>query len=570
MPSSYAPRLTGGPLQTALRRCRSGVLGVAGFSAAANVLLLVAPVYMLQIYDRVLPSASHATLIALTGVAVFLLSCFGLLDWIRQRLMTRVALTLHDGAVDAVLAGSYHASLRRARQSGGQPVRDLTTVRQFLNTPSTLAFFDAPWAPVFLSAVFLLHPGLGVLALLSTGVLLGLGVLTETRSRGPYRRATEQAAEAQRFAENGLRHADVLAAMGMYGAFRQRWRRKQDGSVAGAAEGGARLSALLATTKTVRQTVQVGTLGLGAWLVLAQELTPGMMIAASIILSRALAPIEQGIAAWRGCVTARTAWGRLNALLQRTPPLDGHGTALPRPTGVVQVEGVIAAPPGANQPVLHGVSFTLRPGTVTAVVGPSGSGKSTLARVLVGVWPAQAGQVRLDGAAIGEWPAERRVQHVGYLPQEVELFEGSLAENIARLGAPEDTAVLAAAQLAHCHPVLMRLPEHYDTAVAEGGANLSAGQRQRVGLARAVYGDPVFVVLDEPDANLDAAGEVALLKTLQTLKQRQATVVLVTHTPRLVRGVDQVLVLQDGMLAEAGPRDAVLQRLVRPAQRRAG
>ncbi len=484
--------------------------------------------------------------------------------------MTRVALTLHEGSVDAVLAGSYHASLRRARQSSGQPVRDLTTVRQFLNTPSTLAFFDAPWAPVFLGAVFLLHPWLGVLAILSTGVLLGLGVLTETRSRGPYRVATEQAAEAQRFAENGLRHADVLAAMGMYGAFRQRWRRKQDGSVAGAAEGTARLSALLATTKTVRQTVQVGTLGLGAWLVLAQELTPGMMIAASIILSRALAPIEQGIAAWRGCVTARTAWDRLNDLLQRTPPLDARSTTLPRPQGVVQVEGVIAVPPGANRPVLHGVSFTLRPGTVTAVVGPSGSGKSTLARVLVGVWPAQAGQVRLDGAAIGEWPAERRVQHVGYLPQEVELFEGSLAENIARLGEPDDTAVLAAAQLAHCHPVLMRLPEHYDTAVAEGGANLSAGQRQRVGLARAVYGDPVFVVLDEPDANLDAAGEVALLKTVQTLKQRQATVVLVTHTPRLVRGVDQVLVLQDGVLAEAGPRDAVLQRLVRPAQRRAG
>ena len=503
--SSHAGRAPAPPLQRALRRCRGGLLGVAGFSAAANVLLLVAPVYMLQIYDRVLPSASHATLIALTGVAVFLLSCFGLLDWIRQRLMTRVALTLHDGSVDAVMAGSYHASLRRAQQSGGQPVRDLTTVRQFLNTPSTLAFFDAPWAPVFLSAVFLLHPWLGVLALLSTGVLLGLGVLTETRSRGPYRLATEQAAEAQTV--RGERLAPRRRAGG-------------DGDV-------RRIPA-------------------------------------------ALAPIEQGIAAWRGCVTARTAWGRLNDLLQRTPPLDARGTTLPRPTGVVQVEGVIATPPGANRPVLHGVSFTLRPGTVTAVVGPSGSGKSTLARVLVGVWPAQVGQVRLDGASIGEWPAERRIQHVGYLPQEVELFEGSLAENIARLGAPDDTAVLAAARLAHCHTVLMRLPEHYDTAVAEGGANLSAGQRQRVGLARVVYGDPVFVVLDEPDANLDAAGEVALLKTLQTLKQRSATVVLVTHTPRLVRGVDQVLVLQDGMLAEAGPRDVVLQRLVRPAQRRAG
>ena len=293
--SPHAGRVSAAPLQVALRRCRGGLLGVAGFSAAANVLLLVAPVYMLQIYDRVLPSASHATLLALTGVAVFLLGCFGLLDWVRQRLMTRVAPTLHDGTVDAVLAGTYHASLRRARQSGRQPVRDLTTVRQFLNTSSTLAFFDAPWAPVFLTVIFLIHPWLGVLALCSTVTLLLLGMLTETRSRGPYRTAGEQAADAQRFAENGLRHADVLAA----------------------------------------------------------------------------------------------------------------------------------------------------------------------------------------------------------------------------------------ARLAHCHDVLMRLPEHYDTAIAEGGANLSAGQRQRVGLARAVYGDPVFVVLDEPDANLDAEGEAALLKTLQALAQRKATVVVV-------------------------------------------
>ena len=264
-------------------------------------------------------------------------------------------------------------------------------------------------------------------------------------------------------------------------------------------------------------------------------------------------------------MTARTAWDRLNTLIQRTPAQEERGTTLPRPTGLVQVEGVIAVPPGANRPVLHDVSLTLRSGTVTAVVGPSGSGKSTLARVLVGVWPAQAGQVRLDGAAIGEWPAERRLQHVGYLPQEVELFEGSLAENVARLGEPDDAAVLAAARLAHCYDVLMRLPEHYDTAIAEGGANLSAGQRQRVGLARAVYGDPVFVVLDEPDANLDAEGEAALLKTLRILAQRKATVVVVTHTPRLLRGVEQVVVLQEGRVVDGGPRESVLQRLVRPA-----
>ncbi|MDD9818915.1 MAG: type I secretion system permease/ATPase [Gammaproteobacteria bacterium] len=553
------------PLQAALARCRGGLLAVGVFSAFANLLMLVSPIYMLQVYDRVLTSASRETLIALTAVAVFLLLCFGLLDWVRQRLMARIALSLSFEALDEVLAGAFRGSLQRFRQSVAQPVRDLDAVRQFVSSPPALAFFDAPWVPAFTAAIFLIHPWLGWLAVFSTLAILSLALLTEWTSRGPYRAASERAADSHRLVENGLRHADALQAMGMFEGFRSRWRDKHDRVVAFQARGGARLSVLLACSKSFRQIVQVGVLGLGAWLVLRQEITPGMMIAASIVLGRALAPIEQGISAWRGFVAARQSWRRLHALFAMAPPGREQGASLPRPQGLVEVEGVTAAPPGAVQPVLRGVGFVLKPGSISALVGPSGSGKSTLARLLVGVWPAQAGAVRLDGAAIGDWPAESRFRHVGYLPQDAELLEGSVAENIARLGAPDDEAVQAAARLAHCHDLIMRLPGHYDTPVAAGGANLSAGQRQRVALARALYGDPALAVLDEPDANLDTEGAQALAQTLRELAERGVTVLLATHSPRLLQAVEYVLLLKDGVLADAGPREEVLRRLLRPA-----
>ena len=553
-------------LKTALARCRKGLVGVGVFSAFANVLMLVAPVYMLQIYDRVLSSASYETLIALTAVAVFLLLCFGLLDWVRQRLMARVALSLNFDVLDEVLAGVFRGSLRRFRQSASQPVRDLDTVRQFLSSPPALAFFDAPWAPVFIGVIFLIHPWLGILATFSALLILTLALLTEWTSREPYSRAAEHSADSHRFVENSLRHADVLEAMGMFEGFRRRWRDKHDRAVAFQARGGTRLSMLLASSKSFRQVVQVGILGLGAWLVLRQEITPGMMIAASIILGRALAPIEQGISAWRGFVAMRQAWHRLDALFQDAPPGRQGDTSLPRPTGLLQAERLTAAPPGVKRPVLRGVNFSLEPGSISGLIGPSGSGKSTLARLLVGVWPAQSGVVRLDGAAIGDWPAASRLRHVGYLPQEVELFEGSVAENIARLGESDDEGVIAAARLAHCHEMIMRLPENYDTPVAAGGANLSAGQRQRVALARALYGDPALVVLDEPDANLDTEGEMALVDTLRSLAKREVTALLVTHNLRLLRAVKYVLALKEGTLIESGPRQEVLQRFLRPAQ----
>ena len=552
-------------MQAALRHCRNGFVGVAAFSAVANVLMLVAPVYMLQMYDRVLTSASYETLIVLTLVAVFLLACFGLLDWVRQRLMARIALTLNHEVQDDVLAGVFRGSLQRFRQSVDQPVRDLDTVRQFISSPPALAFFDAPWAPVFIAVIFLIHPWLGFFAIFAALFILFLALLTEWTSRGPLRNASEHTAESHRFVESSLRHADVLEAMGMFEGFRRRWRDKHDRSVAFQARGGSRISALLATSKSGRQIVQVGILGMGAWLVLKQQISPGMMIAASIILGRALAPIEQGISAWRGFVSARQAWRRLNNLLMSAPPAQGGGaTSLPRPTGKLEVEGVSAAPPGSTTLTLKRVHFTLAPGSSTGLIGPSGSGKSTLARLMVGVWTPQAGVVRLDGAAIGDWPSESRFRHVGYLPQEVELFEGSVAENIARLAEPDNDAVLAAAQQASCHDMVMRLPENYNTPIAAGGSNLSAGQRQRVALARALYGDPALIILDEPDANLDTDGEVALSNTLRNLTQRGVTTLMVTHNFRLLRMVEQILVLKEGVLLESGPRDEVLKRFMRP------
>ena len=553
-------------MQAAMRRCRKGFVGVTLFSAMANILMLVAPVYMLQMYDRVLTSASFETLIVLTVVAVFLLACFGLLDWVRQRLMARIALSLNYEVLDDVLAGVFRGSLQRFRQSADQPMRDLDTVRQFIASPPALAFFDAPWAPVFIAAIFLVHPWLGSFAIFAALYILFLALLTEWTSRGPFRNASEHTAESHRFVESSLRNSDVLEAMGMFEGFRRRWRDKHDRSVAFQARGGSRVSMLLSASKSGRQIVQVGILGIGAWLVLKQEISPGMMIAASIILGRALAPIEQGISAWRGFMSARQSWRRLNNLLMAAPPTHhGGATSLPRPTGKLEVEGVSAAPPGSTKLTVRQVRFTLEPGSSTGLIGPSGSGKSTLARLMVGVWIPQGGVVRLDGAAVDDWPAESRLRHVGYLPQEVELFEGTVAENVARLTEPDDKAVIAAAQQANCHEMIMRLPENYNTNIAAGGANLSAGQRQRVALARALYGDPALIVLDEPDANLDTDGENALRNTLAMLAKRGVTTLIVTHNFRLLRMVENVLVLKEGVLLESGPRDEVLKRFMRPA-----
>jgi len=545
-------------IKSILYRYRKGLYVIGGFSMLTNALMLVAPIYMLQIYDRVLTSASWETLVALTIVAVFLLFMFMILDWVRQRLMARIGQALSMDVADDTLKGVFRARCQQAEYGNGQPVRDLEIVRQFLCGTPIFAFFDAPWVPFFIAIVFMVHPILGYFALAGAVMLFMMAILTEVTSARQVKKASGESIDAQRFVLASLHQAEVLDAMGMFERMRKRWRQSYDGVIAWHAEAGDRVSMLLAASKGIRQILQVGILGTGAYLVLLEAVTPGMMIGASIIMGRALAPIEMAISAWRGFVIARQSAKRLTNLLNDFPVDDTDSIALPKPVGHVEVERLFVAPPGVQIPVLQGLNFSLQAGTLTGIVGSSGSGKSTLARALVGVWSPASGAVRLDGADITTWPEEIRFKHIGYLPQEVILFSGTIAENIARMGEVDDDKVIAAARLAGCHDMIMRFPQHYMTPVLANGMSLSAGQRQRVALARALYDDPIYVILDEPDSNLDTHGNQALIDVLRHLKARGTTVVLITHSRAPLELMDRVLALREGMLVAEGPLQQVL------------
>ena len=553
------------PLRAALNQYRGGFIAIAVFSSLVNILMLVSPVYMLQMYDRVLTSASAETLLMLTLIAVFLLACFGLLEWVRQRLMQRIALALGLNMANDVLSSAFRSNLASQGQSTTQPVRDLDSVRQFMGSPTIFAFFDVPWTPIFTAVIFIFHPLLGAVATLGAVVIFTLGMLAEFRSRLPMRAAAVEGLQSHQLLESSMRNSDALKAMGMFEGLMNRWRGRHRRSASYQSAAAGRLSVLLSMTKAFRFSMQVGILGTGAYLVLQGKLTPGMMIAGSIIMGRALQPIEQGITAWRGFVTARQAWRRVNALLENFGADDApSGPDLPRPKGKVEAENLSAVPPGGEVPVLRGVNFTLQPGTLTGLIGPSGSGKSSLASVMMGVWQPAEGALRLDGAEIDGWPDHLRLKHFGYLPQTVELFEGNVADNISRLEEPEADSVIGAAKLAGCHDVIMRLPGNYACPIGAGGRGLSAGQRQRVALARALYDDPAFIVLDEPDSNLDAEGQEALANVLDALRERKITTVLITHNVRLLRRVDQIGVMKEGQLASFGPRDEVLGQFAKP------
>ena len=553
------------PLRAALNKYRGGFIAIAVFSALVNILMLVSPVYMLQMYDRVLTSASTETLVMLTLIAVFLLACFGLLEWVRQRLMQRIGLALGLNMANDVLSSAFRSNLASQAQSSTQPVRDLDSIRQFMGSPTIFAFFDIPWTPIFTAVIFMFHPLMGAVAVFGAVVISTLGVLAEFRSRLPMRAAAVEGLQSHQLLESSMRNSDALKAMGMFEGLMSRWSGRHRRSAAFQSAAAERLSVLLSMSKAFRFAVQVGMLGTGAYLVLDGKVTPGMMIAGSIIMGRALQPIEQGIAAWRGFVNARQAWRRVNALLENFgADADAGGPGLPRPEGKVEAENLSAIPPGGETPVVRGVNFTLQQGTLTGLIGPSGSGKSSLASVMMGVWPPAEGALRLDGAEIDGWPDHLRLKHFGYLPQSVELFEGTVADNISRLEEPEADSVIGAAKMAGCHEVIMRLPGNYASPIGAGGRGLSAGQRQRVALARALYSDPAFVVLDEPDSNLDSEGQEALAKVLDALRERKITTVLITHNVRLLRRVDQIGVMREGQLVNFGPRDAVLGQFAKP------
>lgn len=549
-----------------LRRARYGLCVVAAFSAMINLLILVSPLYMLQVYDRVLTSFRVETLLYLSLIAVISIMTLGVFDVLRGVAVSRLGRWWDETVRPALFA----AALSRAQRHGpqvGAVLNDLQTVRGFVGSANIMPFFDAPWTPLFLGLIFLLHPVLGMLAVASGLTLLALAVIGDRLARAAQKGVAAEVAASNAFCTAALRNADVVYAMGMGTTVSRLYQNRQHKlNVAGAA-GGERSAIITGVSRTIRIGVQIAVLGLGAWLVLNRELTGGGMIAASIILGRALAPIEQGMGSWRAFIAAREAQGRISALMRDEPHDAPDPVALPAPTGQLTVENLTMVFPGQDKPVLRRVTFRLDAGQVLAVIGPSAAGKSALCRLMVGTWRPTGGHIRLDDAELGAWREADRAKYIGYLPQAIELFGGTVRQNIARLGHAEDSAIIAAAQMAGCHETILRLPRGYDTEIGEGGCYLSGGQRQRIALARGLFGDPRLIVLDEPNANLDQDGEAALLAAIAKVRNAGATVVLVNHRHTMMQAVDKIAILRDGILENFGARDSVLAQMQAASQK---
>lgn len=547
-------------LAEALFRLRRTFYALAAFSGVINLLMLTPAVYMLQVYDRALVSSNVTTLLMLTLLVVGLYVLLGMLEMVRSSVLIRVGNRLDMMLNQRVFTASFERNLRRAGGNPSQALQDLSQVRQFLTGNGLFAFFDAPWTPIYLVVISLVHPLLGVITLVGSLLLVGLAWLTETSTRKPLAEANQAAMASAAYANNNLRNAEVIEAMGMLPAIRQRWFGNHLRILELQSLASDRAAWITGLTRFVRITLQSLILGAGALLAIQGEITPGMMIACSILGGRALAPVEQVIATWKQLLSSRAAWARLSALLQDFPARK-ESMPLPKPTGILAVEGAFANAPGTNLPILRAITFNLSPGEALGVIGPSASGKSTLARLLVGIWPAQAGKVRLDGADVFQWNKEELGPWLGYLPQDVELFEGTIAENIARFGEVDGDAVIQAARQAGVHEMILRLPQGYDTRLSADGGSLSGGQKQRVALARALYGDPSLIVLDEPNSSLDDVGEAALIQALSELKRRGKTLVLISHRPTVLNIVDKILLLREGTVHMFGSRDEVFAAL---------
>jgi ATP-binding cassette subfamily C protein len=547
-------------LRKALAASRTLFIGVGVFSALVNLLMLTGSIFMLQVYDRVLASGSEATLLTLFLLVVALFALMGLLDFARTRVLTRVGARF-QGLLDRRV---FEAALRRAvlPDERGKPntgMRDLESIQRALAGPAPFAFFDAPFAPFFLALLFFFHWSLGALAIGGGVVLLAIAILNERASREPLTAATETAARTEIYAEALRRDGETIRALGMRGAAMNRWaglRETSLGAQIGAADAASGYSI---SSKTMRMFLQSAMLALGALLAIEGIITPGVMIAGSILMGRALAPVEQAIGQWAIMQRAIKGWSSLSELLEKTPPAPPR-TMLPPSRGELEAQAVTAGPPGSQTPTVRNVSFRVEPGQALGVIGPSASGKSSLARLLVGVWRPQQGAVRLDGAALDQFEDDDLGRRVGYLPQDVVLFDGTVSENIARLAErPDAAAVVLAAKRAGAHEMILRLPAGYDTPIGPGGAKLSGGQRQRIALARALFGDPAVVVLDEPNSNLDAQGEQALVLAIKDLRERGKSVVVMAHRPSAIAACDVLLMLDRGAVRAFGPKEEVLR-----------
>jgi len=542
-----------------LMACRSYFVTVAIFSLAINLLYLATPLYMLQMYDRVVPSSSVITLVMLTIVLLVALLALAVLDIVRSGILARAGIRL-DRLLSARIVTAVIDNASAAGGARSQPLRDADTFRQYVTGAGIHAVFDLPWAPIYIAVIFMLHPLLGGFALACAFILLAMALINERLVRPSLNDSNEAASRNYSFTEMSLRNAEVVRAMGMADGLLNRWRRDRNRMMERqlvATDRGATISGLI---RFLRLSMQSLILGLGAYLVIERVVTVGSMFAASILLGRALQPVEQIVGSWRGMIAARDAFNRVRYLLTSTPIPPVH-LALPRPQGQVSVEQLSYGLPRSSRPLLYNVNFRIEPGESVGVIGPSGAGKSTLARQLVGVLRPTAGAVRLDGADIGTWPRGSVGQYIGYLPQDIELFSDSVAANIARFQQADDEAVIEAALLAGVHDMILRLPDGYETWVGDGGATLSGGYRQRIGLARAVFGLPSLVVLDEPSSNLDAEGDAALAECMLKLKKARITTIIISHRPATIAVVDKILLLVDGRIETFGPRAEVLARL---------
>jgi ATP-binding cassette, subfamily C, bacterial len=545
-----------------LRSCRSYFVTAAAFSLAINLLYLSGPLYMIQIYDRVISSASVVTLVMLTVALLVAFAALAGLDAVRARVLTRASIRLDRRMAARVMSATVDDAVRSG-SGHAQPLRDFDNFRQFATGGGIHAAFDLPWAPIYVLVIFMLHPGLGSFALGSAIVLIGMALVNEWSVRKPLTEANMASTRSYDFTDMSLRNAEVIHAMGMMDGLLQRWNRGRARVLERQAEASDRAATMASLIRFLRLFMQSAILGLGAYLVIERATTIGAMFAASILLGRAIQPVELIVGSWRSFVSAYDAYRRVRALLAAHPS-RGPGFSLPRPAGHVSVENLSYATPGSSRAILRGVSFSISPAEILGIIGSSGAGKSTLARQLVGVLLPSAGSVRLDGAEVAAWSRAAFGRHVGYLPQDVELFADTVAANISRFDAGGDAKVVDAAQLAGVHEMILRLPGGYETQVGEGGAVLSGGYRQRIGLARAVYGSPSLVILDEPSSNLDIAGDEALRECVLELKNRRTTVVLISHRPSTLCVVDKILVMQNGMLDLFGPRDEVIAHLMRP------
>ena len=558
-------------LLDAMRSGRGLFASVALFSMFVNLLMLTGPLFMLQVYDRVLGSRSEATLAALFVLVGMLYALMAVLDYARGRVLARVGAefqTLLDRRVfEAVLRRSVVPMERNKPATG---LQDLESVQRLLSSPALFAVFDIPWVPIFIGAIFIFHPWLGYLALAGGLLIISLTFLNQWLTRKPVMEANSMAAQANAFAESIREEGEVIQGLGMRGAVLSRWRQSRDTALAAQMSSSDKTGTFSTASKSFRLFLQSAMLALGAYLVLQGELTPGAMIAGSILLGRALSPVEQAIGQWPLVIRARQGWMTLAELLEKTPE-EAQRTELPKPRAVLEAQQVTVVPPGEQAATLRMVSFRIEPGQAMGVIGPSGAGKSTLARAILGIWRPASGKVRLDGASLDNYDSDSLGRYIGYLPQDVALFSGTIAENIARLSdQPDPAQVVEAAKKAGAHEMILKMPDGYDTRITAGSGRLSGGQKQRIGLARAMYGDPVILVLDEPNSNLDSTGSEALNEAIRKMKSEGKSVIIMAHRPAAIAECELILYVEGGMRKAFGPRDEVLREKLKNYSQVAG